>query len=309
MFRAAIVTAALLLAAPVFAQKASQPTETGSRLTEATKLVPAKSGRAKVNGVEIYYAIHGEGDPLVLLHGGFGQSEMFGPNIPALAAGRQVVAVDLRGHGRTPLPEQQMTFSDLAADVAGLIRHLGFEKADVMGYSLGGAVAIRLAIEHPQLVDRLVAASTAYAFSGWHDFNQQGMKAISAATTAEPMKQSPYFQAYAAVARDPERNWPRLHDQMGRLLGADYDWSAEIAKIQSPTLVVVGDWDSVRTSHAVAFFELLGGGKQDAGWDRSGMNKNRLAVLPNQTHYELFTSTALSDAVIPFLDADQEDKR
>lgn len=265
---------------------------------------PNRSGHAQVNGVELYYAVYGEGDPLVLLHGGFGQIEMFGPNIAALAAGRQVIAVDLRGHGRTPLTEEQMTFSALAADVAGLIRHLGFEKADVMGYSMGGSVAIRLAIEHPHLVDRLVVASTTYAFAGWHDFNQQGMRSISAATTAEPMKQTPFYQAYVAVARDPERNWPRLHDQMGRLLGADFDWSAEVPRIQSPTLVVVGDWDSVRTAHAVAFFELLGGGRQDAGWDRSGMNRNRLAVLPNQTHYELFTSTALSEAVIPFLDAD-----
>lgn len=297
MFRAAFIAAALLLAGPVLAQNANPP-------TEKAMPIPGKSGHAPVNGVELYYAIYGKGDPLILLHGGFGQIEMFGPNLAALAAGRQVVAVDLRGHGRTPLPEKQMTYSDLAADVAGLIRHLGFEKADVMGYSLGGSTAIRLAIEHPQLVDKLVVASAPYAFSGWHDFNQQGMKAIGAATTAEPMKQTPLYQAYAAVARDPERNWPRLHDQMGRLLGADYDWSADIAKIRSPTLVVVGDWDSVRIAHATAFFELLGGGKRDANWDRSGMTRNRFAVLPDRTHYELFMSPALSGAVIPFLDAE-----
>ncbi len=297
MFRAAFAIAALLLAAPASAQPVHQA-------TEKAMPAPGKSGHATVNGVDIHYSLYGKGDPLVLLHGGFGQIEMFGPNIAALAAGRQVIAVDLRGHGRTPLPEKQMTFSDLAADVAGLIRHLGLEKADVMGYSLGGSTAIRLAIEHPALVDRLVVVSAPYAFSGWHDFNQQGMKAISAATTAEPMKQTPYYQAYAAVARDPERNWPRLHDQMGRLLGADYDWSAEISKIRSPTLIVVGDWDSVRIAHAAAFFQLLGGGKQDANWDRSGVNRNRFAVLPNQTHYELFASPALAEAVIPFLDAE-----
>lgn len=302
MFRAVFITAALLLAAPAFARNPDRSNLNQPK--EAAMPAPRKSGHAPVNGVEVYYQIHGEGDPLVLLHGGFGQIEMFGHNIAALAAGRQVIAVDLRGHGRTPLPEKQMSFSDLAADIAGLIRHLGLEKADVMGYSLGGSVAIRLAIEHPELVDRLVVASTVYAFSGWHDFNQQGMKSIGAATTAEPMKQTPLYQAYAAVARDPERNWPRLHDQMGRLLGADYDWSAEISKIRSPTLLVVGDWDSVRIGHAVAFFELLGGGERDAGWDRSGMNRNRFAVLPNQTHYELFMSTALAEAAIPFLDAD-----
>lgn len=297
MFRAVFIAAALLLPAHAFAQNLNQP-------KEAAMPAPNTSGHAPVNGVELYHEVHGKGDPLVLLHGGFGQIEMFGPNIAALAAGRQVIAVDLRGHGRSSLPEKQMSFSDFAADIAELIKHLGFEKADVMGYSLGGSVAIRLAIEYPELVDRLVVASTVYAFSGWHDFNQQGMKAIGAATTAEPMKQTPLYQAYAAVARDPERNWPRLHDQMGRLLGADYDWSAEISKIRSPTLVVVGDWDSVRIGHAAAFFELLGGGERDAGWDRSGMNRNRFAVLPNQTHYELFMSTALAEAAIPFLDAD-----
>jgi pimeloyl-ACP methyl ester carboxylesterase len=264
---------------------------------------PSTSGYATVDGGgEVYYAVYGEGEPLVLLHGGFGQIEMFGPNIAALAEGRQVIGIDLRGHGRTPLPEAQMTFSDLASDVAGVLDHLGIAKADVMGYSLGGSTAIRLAIDHPERVDRLVVVSAPYAFAGWHDFNQQGMRAISAATTAEAMKQTPMYQAYAAVAPDPEGTWPRLHDQMGRLLGADYDWSAEIPSIAAPTLLVVGDWDAVRTSHTAAFFELLGGGKVDANWDRSGMNQNRLAILPNQTHYELFMSPKLAEAVIPFLD-------
>jgi pimeloyl-ACP methyl ester carboxylesterase len=267
---------------------------------------PSTSGYATVDGVEVYYAVYGEGDPLVLLHGGFGLIEMFGPNVAALAAGRQVIGIDLRGHGRTPLPEEQMTFADLANDVAGVLDHLGIAKADVMGYSLGGSTAIRLAIEHPERVDRLVVVSAPYAFAGWHDFNQQGMRAVSAATTAEAMKPTPMYAAYAAVAPDPENDWPRLHDQMGRLLGADYDWSAEIPAIAAPTLLIVGDWDAVRTAHVASFFELLGGGKVDANWDRSGMNHNRLAILPNQTHYELFMSPALAEAVIPFLDAPAE---
>jgi len=295
MFRIAFIAATLLLAAPAFAQETTQP-------AEVSMPAPSTSGHAPVNGVKLYYAVYGEGDPLVLLHGGFGQIEMFGPNIAALAQGRQVIGVDLRGHGRSSLPQEQMTFSDLAADVAGLIEHLGFEKADVMGYSLGGLTAIRLAVEHPQVVDKLVVASAPFAFSGWHDYNQQGMSSVSASTTAEPMKQSPLYEAYAAVAQDPESNWPRLHDQMGRLLGTDYDWSADIPDIKSPTLLVYGDWDAVRTSHIAAFFELLGGGKQDAQWDRSGMNQNRPAVIPNYTHYD-FASPALSEAVIPFLDA------
>jgi pimeloyl-ACP methyl ester carboxylesterase len=287
--------ATLILTAPALAQD----TQSNGAPPMPT---PSRSGYAPVNGVEVYYAVYGEGEPLILLHGGFGLIEMFGPNLAALAEGRQVIGVDLRGHGRTPLPEAQMTFADMATDVAELIKYLGFEKADVMGYSLGGQTALRLAIDHPKVVDRLVLASMPFAFSGWHDYNQQGMKSIGPGS-AEAMKQTPMYQSYAAVAQDPETNWVRLHEQMGRLVGADYDWSAEVPSIASPTLLVAGDWDSVRTAHVAQFFELLGGGTQDGGWDRSGMNQNRLAILPDLTHYEVFMSPKLAAAVIPFLDA------
>jgi hypothetical protein len=118
------------------------------------------------------------------------------------------------------------------------------------------------------------------------------------------MKQTPMYQAYAAVAEDPDANWPRLHDQMGRLVGGDYDWSHEVSGIDASTLLVVGDWDAVRISHVASFFELLEGGRRDGGWDRSGMNGNRLAILPDLTHYEIFMSPQLVEVVIPFLEAE-----
>lgn len=255
-----------------------------------------KSGYAPVNGVEVYYQVHGEGRPLVLLHGGFGAIEMFGPVIDQLAATHAVIAMDLQGHGRTLPFDRPMTFENMAGDVAGLVRWLGYERADIVGYSLGGAVALNVALRHPEVVDRLVLVSTPYALSGWHQFNLDGMAQIGPGS-AEGMKQSPMYQMYAAIAPDPEVNWPKLHVQMGQLLTAEYDYSTEIGSLKMPTTLVVGDWDSVRTAHAVEFFELLGGGKQDAGWDGSGMNANRLAILPGLTHYTIFASPQLTETI------------
>ena len=264
-----------------------------------------KSGYAPVNGIDLYYELHGEGKPLVLLHGGFGSIEMFGPVLAELAKSRQVIGVDLQGHGRTLPVDRPMTFANLATDIAELIRWLGYDKADVMGYSMGAATAIRVAIEHPEVVNKLVVSSTAFAFKGWHDYNQQGMKGMAAnpAGAVEGMKQTPMYAAYAALMPDPEKNWPKTIAQTAALVGTDYDWSADIGKIKSPTQLVYGDWDAVRTSHVAQFFELLGGGKQDANWDGSGMNKNRLAIIPGITHYTMFMDPRLATTAAAFLDA------
>jgi pimeloyl-ACP methyl ester carboxylesterase len=263
---------------------------------------PAKTGHAPVNGVEVYYQVYGEGEPLVLLHGGFGAIEMFMPILGTLAERRTVIGIDLQGHGRTLPHERPMTFSNMAADVAGVIRHLGYDSAEVMGYSMGGATALRLGIEHPQVVDKLILVSTPYAFSGWHDYNQEGMRSIGA-HTAEPMKQTPMYEMYAQVAPDPENNWVKLHTQMGELIGKDYDWSDEVGALSMPTMLVVGDWDSVRTAHAAQFFELLGGGRVDGGWAGENMNRNRLAILPGLTHYNIFMDPLLATVALSFLDA------
>ena len=264
-----------------------------------------KSGYAPVNGIELYYEIHGEGKPLVLLHGGFGAIEMFGPNMAALAASRQVIGVDLQGHGRTLPVDRPMTFANLATDVAELIRWLGYDKADVMGYSLGGATALRTAIDHPEVVDKLIITSSCYAFSGWHDYNQQGMKGMAAnpAVAVEPMKQTPMYAQYTQLMPDAETNWPKTIAQTAALVGQDYDWTEGVKGLTMPTMIIVGDWDAVRISHATSFFELLGGGKQDANWDGSGMNRNRLAVLPGATHYTSFMDPRLATTAIGFLDA------
>jgi pimeloyl-ACP methyl ester carboxylesterase len=261
----------------------------------------ARGDYAEVNGLELYYEVHGDGEPLILLHGGVGAIEMFGEVLPMLAEGRKVIGVDLQAHGRTADIDRPITYEQMAEDVAALIGHLGFERADVMGYSLGGGVALQTAIRHPDIVRKLVAVSTAFKRDGWYPEVLAGMEQMGP-EAAEPMKQTPMYQLYAGVAPRPE-DWPVLLTKLGELLSRDYDWSEQVAAMQVPTMIVVGDADSIRTAHAVEFFGLLGGGKRDAGWDGSGMPDARLAILPGTTHYDIFYSPALASAVTPFLDA------
>lgn len=260
-----------------------------------------RSGYAPVNGLRMYYEIHGKGKPLVLIHGGFGESGMFGDVLTLLAQGRQVIAVDLQAHGRTADIDRPLRYELMADDIGALIQHLGFEKADVMGYSLGGGVALQTAIRHTNLVRKLALVSTPCKSDGWYPEVRAGMKSMGI-DSLEPMKHSPMFEVYARVAPRPE-DFSTLLTKTGELHRQDYDWSKDIAALHVPTMLVVGDADSVRTAHAVEFFELLGGGKADGGWDGSGMPDARLAILPGMTHYTIFSSPLVASSVAPFLDA------
>jgi pimeloyl-ACP methyl ester carboxylesterase len=261
---------------------------------------PSASGLARVNEIELAYQVFGEGDPLVLLHGGFGSVEMFGPNVGLLAAGRKVVGVDLQSHGRSPAADRPMRFQTMADDVAQLVRLLGFDRAAIMGFSLGGAVALRTAIQHPDVVERLVLVSTVFRRGGWFPEMTAGMDAMGP-ETAGHLLQSPMYEAYSRVAPRVE-DWPVLVEQVSEAMKVEYDWSAEIPELSMPVMVVVGDADGMPPSHAVELFGLLGGGRRDAGWDRSGMTPHRLAILPGVTHYDINLVPALSAAVVPFLD-------
>jgi pimeloyl-ACP methyl ester carboxylesterase len=259
------------------------------------------SAVARVNGIQLAYQDIGTGSPLVLLHGGFGSVEMYGPNVELLAAGRRVIGVDLQSHGRSPVADRPMHFETMADDIAALIGELKLERAAIMGFSLGGAVALRMAIQHPELVERLVLVSTVFKRSGWHPEMTAGMDAMGP-EVAEPLKHSPMYEAYVRIAPHVE-DWPLLVTQLTTALKIDYDWSADVARLPMPVMIVVGDADGLPPSHAVEFFGLLGGGKRDANWDRSGVTHHRLAVLPGLTHYDINVSPTLSQAVIPFLDA------
>jgi pimeloyl-ACP methyl ester carboxylesterase len=255
---------------------------------------------ARVNGIELAYQEFGKGSPLVLLHGGFGSVEMFGPNVELLAAGRRVIGVDLQSHGRSPAADRPMRFESMADDVAALVKELDLERIAVMGFSLGGGVALRMAIQHPDLVERLVLVSTVFKRRGWHPQMTDGMDSMGP-EIAEPFKQTPMYQAYEQIAPSTE-DWPKLVTQVTTLVKQDYDWSAEVAKLPMPVMIVAGDADGLPPRHAVEFFELLGGGKRDANWDRSGMTHHRLAILPGVTHYDINEKPELASAVIPFLD-------
>jgi pimeloyl-ACP methyl ester carboxylesterase len=261
---------------------------------------PTKSGHVAVNGVNYYYAVYGTGEPLLLLHGGMAQIEMFGPNLTRLAQSRQVIGVDLQGHGRTPLGDREISLVDMGNDMAGVLKKLGYAKVDVLGYSTGGGVAFQLAVQHPEMVRRLVLVSTPYAQDGFYPEMLPQQAAMSAAMAAQ-MKESPIYKSYVAVAPHPEE-FPKLLDAMGAYMRRPYDWSADVKKLTMPVMLIYGDSDMYRPEHIIKFYQLLGGGLKDAGWQRQHMAQNRLAILPNVTHYEMGVAPQMVDAALPFLD-------
>ena len=249
--------------------------------TSTSRVVP-------VNGIELGLHEVGEGAPLILLHGGFGSVDMFGPNLELLAAGRRVIGVDLQSHGRSPAADRPMRFETMADDIAALVRHLGLERAAIMGFSLGGGVALRTGIQHPEVVERLVLVSTVFKRRGWHPEMTAGMDAMGR-DTADQLRPTPIYEAYRQVAPRLE-DWPALVRQVVEVVKLDYDWSAEVPGLRMPVMLVAGDADGMPPSHAVEFFALLGGGQRDASWDRSGMTHHRLAILPGVTHYDITSS-------------------
>lgn len=263
---------------------------------------PSKSGHVAANGLRYYYEIYGEGEPLLLLHGGLGNIGMFGPILPVLAADRQVIAVDLHGHGRTELGDRNIDLVDIGNDLATVLTELGYEQVDALGYSFGGGAAFRLAVQHPQKVRRLVLVSAGYAQEGFYPEILQ-MQAQVGAAMADQMKGTPMYESYVRVAPRPE-DFPKLLDQMGALMKRPYDWSADVQKLAMPVMIVFGDSDMYRLEHVVKFYHLLGGGLKDAGWMREHMSQNRLAIIPGQTHYDIFVSPKLPGTVLPFLNGD-----
>jgi len=263
---------------------------------------PDSSGYIAANGLNYWFEIHGKGEPLLLLHGGLGSTGMFGPALSQLAQHRRVIGVDLHGHGRTALGTRKIDLIDIGNDLATVIRQLGLTTVDVMGYSFGGGAALRLAVQHPTLVRRLVIVSAPYAHDGFFA-EMLPLQATVNASMAEGMKQTPMYTSYVAIAPHPEE-FPKLLDAVGEFMRKPYNWSADVKKITSPTMLVYGDSDMIRPEHIVSFYQLLGGGLKDAGWMREHMSKNRLAILPNLTHYEMFESPAVVTTVLPFLDGE-----
>ncbi len=262
-----------------------------------------QTGHIEAGGVRYFYRRTGTGEPLLLLHGGLGSGDMFEPILPALAAGREVIAVDMQGHGRTALGQRPFSLPAMGDDMATIVEALGFAEVDAMGYSMGAGVVFQFAIRHPERVRRLVLVSAGYATDGFYP-EMLGQQAQMGAGMADFMKQTPMYQSYIAVAPNPDE-FPKLLDAMGDWMRAPFDWGADIAKLTMPVMLVFGDSDMFRLEHVVDFYKKLGGGLRDAGWQREHMATNRLAILPRQTHYDIFLAPQLAATALPFLNGEQ----
>jgi pimeloyl-ACP methyl ester carboxylesterase len=257
---------------------------------------------AEVNGINLYYETHGSGRPLILLHGGLGSGEMFGPVLPLLAERHQVIAVDLQGHGRTADIDRPIDVRLMAGDIAALIDHLGLGTPDVVGYSLGGGVALQTAAQYPTKVRRLVMASANLRPDAIYPEMRAQQGQVNAAA-ADFMKDTPMYQLYQRVAPRPE-DFPRLLSKIGESMSKDFDFTEDVRGLQVPTLVVAADADMAPPSHYVEVFKLLGGGLRDGGWMGEGRPKggHALAILPGLTHYTMANSPLFAAATLAFLE-------
>lgn len=260
---------------------------------------PVESGYVPVNGLEMYYEIHGSGQPLVLLHGNLSTiSTSFGKVLPQLAATRRVIAVEQQGHGHTADIDRPFSIEQWAQDTTALLRHLQIEEADFFGYSSGGAVALEIALRSPAVVRKLVwAGGTSYRRDGLY----AELLAGSADMKPEDLDGSPFQQEYARVAPHPE-DWHRLVAKIADLDRTIEDRPREtIASLKPPALLIIGDSDIVRPEHVVEMFRLLGGGVVG---DLVGLPRSQLAVLPGTTHVTLVDRAEwLASMILAFLDA------
>ena len=257
---------------------------------------------AEVNGLNMYYEVHGAGRPLVLLHGAYMTIDAMGEVLPRLAETRQVIAVELQAHGRTADIDRPLGYESMADDVAALLRHLGVGEADVFGFSMGGGAALQVAIRHPEVVRKLVVVSAAHTSDSMHPELLEMIPSI----TPEVFAGSPIEEDYLRKAPNPD-DFPALVAKLQQLDMEHFAWPPEeVRGITAPTLLIVGDSDAVRLEYAVELFRLLGGGVMG---DLAGLPKSQLAVLPGTTHFMPPGSGILDRAdwllamVPPFLDA------
>jgi pimeloyl-ACP methyl ester carboxylesterase len=260
---------------------------------------PAETGSVHVNGVDMYWEGRGEGGtPIVVVHGGFGVASALGDLLDRLATSRRVIAIELQGHGHTRDIDRPFSFEAFGDDIAGLVDELRLGPVDLLGHSLGASACLRCAIQHPDRVRRLALVSIPCRRDGWFPGVLEGMAHISSAGF-EQMKRSHLYAGWAAVAPDLDA-FQALMDKTGALLRTSYDWSDEIPELPMPVQLIYGDADSIPVSHVAAFYSLLGGGLQDAGWDGALRSHNRLSIVAGRTHYDIFEAPELSGIVDDF---------
>jgi pimeloyl-ACP methyl ester carboxylesterase len=265
---------------------------------QQTKNFPSlkSSGYAPVNGLKIYYEVHGTGDPIVLLHGAYMTIDMnWAAVIPELSKTRKVIVLELQGHGRTADINRPFSYNALANDVAGVMKHLKIESADVLGYSFGGTVAYALAIQNPELVKKLIIVSSVYKYNGWIP----ELRSMLASFQPNFFDQTPLMPAYKSIAPDTAY-WHKFVAKMIEFDKQDYDLGDQKVKaIKSPVLLVMGDNDGVDLNHTATAYRLLGGG---VSGDVAGLPKSQLAIIPGKTHVGLMMEpTAVMSVVTNFL--------
>jgi pimeloyl-ACP methyl ester carboxylesterase len=273
-------------------------------MTTASTTETTRDGKyADVNGLHMYYETHGTGRPLLLLHGGLFSGELFDPVISLYAADHHVIVPDLQGHGRTADIDRPIDIRLMADDIAALIRHLGLEKPDVMGYSVGGGVAFFTAVKYPELIRKLVIVSAHVKFDAL-DPAMYAQQAQVGAAALPFLKDTPMYELYQRVAPRPE-DFGRLLDKIGASMAKEFDFSEEVRGLKVPTLIAAADADMAPPSHYVDVFKLLDGGLRDGGWMGEGRPKggHALAIIPGATHYNVGASPLLAAAALSFIDS------
>jgi len=261
----------------------------------------SRSGHLPVNGLRLYYEAYGEPGrpgavPLLLIPGAFLGTDSMRQWAAAFAPVRPVVVFDQQGHGRTADTARPMSYEQFGDDAAGLLRALGIERADVLGYSQGGGVALQLALRHPRLVGKLIVMSATYRRDGWYPSALAGVEGMSPELFTDP----PIGEAFRRLDADPAA-FAAYIEKMRVLNAEDQDISDEhLRSIEAPAMVVVGDADGVRPEHAVALFRLLGGGDEEAAATGmlAGVPRARLVVLPATGHIAISQAVPVLEPLI-----------
>jgi len=256
-----------------------------------------QSGFAPVNGLKMYYEIHGSGKPLLLIHGSFMNiPTAFGSMIPELSKKRQVIAVELQGHGRTADIDRAFSYESMSDDIVGLLKYLKIDSTDVLGYSLGANIALLTAIRHPEVVRKLVIISGAYKSEGWYPET----RAIFPMLSPQMFEHTPIKTQYDSLAPDP-KHFADFINKMKQLEIKEYDFGADkIKSMKSPVLMIIGDSDGVQPEHAIEIFRLRGGGHMG---DLGNMSNSQLVIFPATTHVGVMMHPDwLLQIVPPYLD-------
>jgi pimeloyl-ACP methyl ester carboxylesterase len=263
----------------------------------------APTGRyVDVNGISLWVETHGSGRPIILLHGGMMSGESFAPVLPVLTTNRQVITVDLQAHGRTADVDRPLSLEAMADDIVALVEHLGLDQPDLVGYSLGGGVALHVAAKRPDAIGKLVLTSV-FTRSDALDPEIRAQQGQVSGAAAEFMIETPMYELYQRVAPRPG-DFPRLLDKLGEWMSHDLDLTETVRSLRVPTLIMAADADMAPVSHFADVFALLGGGLRDGGWDRSGRpaGGHALAIVPGATHYDITESALFPAILLAFLD-------